>query len=417
MNTVLIIYPHWPPSNLAGVHRPRLIGNYLTAFNWHPLVLTVESQFYEEPPDHDIVKTVSKDIEVIYTKARPVKSSSRLIGDIGIRGFDFIYKKAREIIQTRKIDFIWIPIPSFYMALMGRLLYAKTKVPYGIDYIDPWARPLALHENRFSKAWMARIVASILEPIAVKNASLISGVSKEYYQPVLDRNFKNKKVKDVAMPYGFDPNDHAIDIPELSLPWKENERVLIYAGAFLPKAHMFMEAMFKGLQNLKNAGDLPNNLRLCFLGTGKYGGKSIEEYAKENNMQKETTEIRDRFPFLHILNFLSKANAVLVIGSTEKHYTASKTFQALLSGKPVIAAFHEMSSAVSFMNSSNAGDYLSQYKEEDSMENMVDKIQTTLEKYFKDPVNWKPDLSTLDQYSSKQSAKVLAEAMDEIVKS
>lgn len=29
MKTVLIIYPHWVPANLAGVQRPRLIVNYL----------------------------------------------------------------------------------------------------------------------------------------------------------------------------------------------------------------------------------------------------------------------------------------------------------------------------------------------------------------------------------------------------
>ena len=37
MKTVLIIYPHWPPSNLVGVHRVRLIANHLHAQDWHPL--------------------------------------------------------------------------------------------------------------------------------------------------------------------------------------------------------------------------------------------------------------------------------------------------------------------------------------------------------------------------------------------
>ena len=48
MKNMLIIYPHWPPSNLAGVHRARLISNFLPDFGWHPIVLTVKEIYYEE---------------------------------------------------------------------------------------------------------------------------------------------------------------------------------------------------------------------------------------------------------------------------------------------------------------------------------------------------------------------------------
>src|SRR5690554_6194763 len=138
MKNILIIYPHWPPSNLAGIHRARLISNFLPEMGWHPIVLTVKPEFYEEKPDPNIEKTVRESTEVISANAKAVKSSSRLIGDIGLRAFAHLKKKALEIIAERQIDFIWIPIPSFYIAILGRQLYEKTSTPYGIDYIDPW---------------------------------------------------------------------------------------------------------------------------------------------------------------------------------------------------------------------------------------------------------------------------------------
>ena len=49
--TILIIYPHFPPSNLAGVHRPRLFAQHLPFFGWTPVVLTVHENYFEEMPD------------------------------------------------------------------------------------------------------------------------------------------------------------------------------------------------------------------------------------------------------------------------------------------------------------------------------------------------------------------------------
>ena len=148
MKNVLIIYPHWHPANLAGVHRPRLIGNFLPDFGWHPIVLTVKAEFFEETPDVDFKKTFRDHFEVHRVKAKPV-GKIRLFGDIGIRAFGQLYKEAKSIIEAKDIHFIWIPVPSYYPSLIGRMLYSKYKIPYGIDYIDPWVRD----NEKLSQFW------------------------------------------------------------------------------------------------------------------------------------------------------------------------------------------------------------------------------------------------------------------------
>ena len=95
MKNILIIYPHWPPSNLAGIHRPRLIGNYLHEFNWHPIIITVKPEYYEETHDNNISKTVSDKIEVHYVNALKI-TNPRIIGDIGLRAFYQLKTKALE---------------------------------------------------------------------------------------------------------------------------------------------------------------------------------------------------------------------------------------------------------------------------------------------------------------------------------
>ena len=60
MKKILIIYPHFPPSNLAGVHRPRLFANHLKSFGWEPVILTVHEKYYEEELDWNLHKSKRK---------------------------------------------------------------------------------------------------------------------------------------------------------------------------------------------------------------------------------------------------------------------------------------------------------------------------------------------------------------------
>lgn len=412
MKNLLIVYPHWPPSNLAGVHRARLISNFLPEMGWQPIVLTVHEDFYEEVLDTDILKTVRPTTEVIKVRAKVVKDGNRFVGDITLRAFGELKKKAIELIKSRSIDFMWVPIPSFYSAILARQIHNKTTIPYGIDYIDPWVDSFVGQEKLFSKAWLSNRIAHFLEPYSVKKASLITGVSTPYYQPVLDRNFKNKKVSHVGMPYGFDPEDHKVVIEGLELPWKDGVDAYMYAGAFLPKSHYFLQQLFAKIRDLKEKGKWEKKKQLYFLGTGTYPGKQIREYASEYNLSDIVTEINERFPFLFILNFLNRAKGVIVLGSTEEHYTASKIFQSLLSRKPVLGVFHHKSSAVTIMTRCMAANYLVKYipGKEAEFENYMEE---TIKQFFQGKDQWLPDLTQLDKFSAKASARALVEKLEE----
>lgn len=411
MKNILIIYPHWPPSNLAGVHRARLISNFLHDFNCHPIILTVKPEYYEETPDPDITKTVNPKTEVVYTDARKV-GKHRIIGDIGLRAFKYLKNEALRIISEREIDFIWIPIPSFYTAVLGRILYNKTQVPYGIDYIDPWVRNIS--NRKTIRSVLSNLAARILEPYAVKKAALISGVSQAYYQPVLDRNFKNKPIEHVAMPYGFDPKDHQVKLENIKYPWDNYPdcKPIVYAGAFLPLSGYFTELLFRAIKELRKEEKINPAVKLFFVGTGNYTHKSISQYAREAGISDTVIEIRQRFPFLHIQNFLSKARGVLIIGSTEKHYTASKTFQAILSGRPVFSVFHAESSALKIMHECRADQYSAAYDEEQSQTDPFNSIKSKFLAFAEQKGNWQPDYSALDKYSAKESTRKLVDAVE-----
>ncbi len=380
---------------------------------WQPIVITVKEDYFDEEPDPDFKKTFRDHYEVHRVNAFKA-GKPRIIGDIGLRAFWQLYKAAKKLIATKKIDFIWIPIPSFYTALLGRIIHDKTGIPYGIDYIDPWVRDITNQSDL--RARLSQTIARNLEPYAVKKAALITGVSTPYYQPVIDRNFKTAPVH-AGMPYGFDPDDHKIELEGLKLPWNDqpNCKPWLYAGAFLPNSHLFVQSFFETVAALRAEGKWDDTVRLYFVGTGPYPAKRITAYAKDYGLEDIVIEHRERFPFLHILNFLSKADRVMLFGSTERHYTASKTFQCLLSKKPLLSMLHNESSAVEVIKQTHADAFLMAYEDTDSKSTIINRLRPMLEQ-FQNDVEWTVNLKPLDDYTSKQSAKVLADAMDLVLR-
>jgi hypothetical protein len=62
------------------------------------------------------------------------------------------------------------------------------------------------------------------------------------------------------------------------------------------------------------------------------------------------TEAAPRIDYLDALTALTQASAILLMGSSEPHYTASKLYPALLARRPILSVFHEKSSVVSILS-------------------------------------------------------------------
>src|SRR5437773_2607869 len=163
---IAIVTSHFPPSNLAGVHRARLWAQYLPEFGWEPIVLTAHWKYYEESLDQSLLEFVAPELRVIQTKALPVKRV-RLVGDLGLRAFYWCLKALDKLVLRKEIDFIHITVPSNYLAPLGEIIHRRHAFPFGIDYQDPWVHPWPGVERRFSKAWLSYKVGSWLEPWAL----------------------------------------------------------------------------------------------------------------------------------------------------------------------------------------------------------------------------------------------------------
>lgn len=360
---VVIVAPHFPPSNLTAGHRSRLFGMHLGKFGWRVCVLSVDPRYYEEALDPELEKLLPADLDVVRTRAfrtRPI----RWVGDLSIRSLWWHYREIGRLIRQRGVDLVYIPIPPNFSALLGPLIRLRHRVPFAVDYIDPWVHPWPGCEIPLSKAWWAFRLGQLLEPLVLRHACLVTGVAPGYYEGALRRNPWLDPSRCVAMPYGseesdFDFLDRHPRAPFLFDPHDGN-RHIVYAGAMLPRAYSTLEALFTAVRDLIEVHPgLRSTLRLHFIGTGSTpsdpSSHLVTPWAERLGVSDVVREYPARVPYLDVLNHLKRADAILVLGSSEPHYTASKIFQAVLSRRPVLGILHAQSTAVDILRRANAG--------------------------------------------------------------
>jgi glycosyltransferase involved in cell wall biosynthesis len=420
---VVIVAPYFAPSNLTSGHRARHFAVHLAKFGWQVKILSVDPHYYEENLDYELEKLIPADLEIIRSKALPTRPM-RVIGDIGIRAFWWHYQKLCDLARKELMDLVYILIPPNYSALLGYLIFRRFCIPYAIDYIDPWVHPCPASERLFSKAWFAYQLNRKLEPIALRYVSLITGVAPGYYEPALKRYSWLDSCRFLAIPYGAEEGDFRyLDEcprpPYLFNPADGNLHI-VYAGAMLPRAYSTLEALFQAIIILRqNNPTLVQKLKFHFIGTGSSprnpGSFTVRPLVENYGLLDIVSENPARIPYLDVLNHLKCASAVLILGSSEPHYTPSKIFQAILSRRPVMALLHAESTAVDILHQVRAGRVVT-FNSDRPVESCVEEIVEIITKITQNncsaqDVNW----SIFSNYSAEAMTKRLAEALDLVV--
>ena len=424
MRKIIIVAPHFPPSNLAAVHRTRLFAKHLPEYGWKPIVVTVHHKYYEESLDWNLVELVPDNLRVEKVSALPTEPF-RLVGNISIRGFLPLLRRILTIEKNEQIDFLYLPIPPHFAALLGRIVYALRGLPYGIDYIDPWVQP-PWHpdEEPLNKHWIARKLAHVLEPIAVRHASLITGVAEGYYGDVLERNphLKDQAVT-AAMPYGGEEEDHRAVSSLGAQPYlfqnDDDTFHFVYAGALLPKAVKPLEQVLQALARHRQEFE---EIRFHFIGTGTSpddpDGYKVRPIAEKYDLWGSIIhEHPPRIPYLDALVHQEAADGVFILGSTEPHYTPSKVYQGVLSRKPILAILHEDSSACEVLRQTGAGRVLG-FEGEEDVETIGASFPEFLRKYREFARSFDTDqidTSAFDAYSAQAVTKQLVNSVESAI--
>ena len=424
MKNVAIIAPDFPPSSMPTALRVRLLVEHLREYGWDPVVITTDPSYYENPADEENLRLLSGGYEVIRTRAFPARFTRKFgLGDLGLRSFLHHWRALAKLIGQRKIDLVFVSVPPVYSMMLGRLANLRFGVPYVIDFQDPYITDFyktVPDSQRLPKWRLARALAEVVEPFSLRRAVHIVSVDKAYVAGVIRRYpwLSDEDVTGVQL--GVEPRDfdYLRQHPRRHDMFDNSDGFIhvSYVGRGGPDMRAAARALFLAVKKgLAEEPELFRRIRLHFVGTDYARAEAVHYHilpvAQEVGVERYVHEHPARVPFLTALQILIDSRALVVLGSTEAHYTPSKIFPYILAQKPLLGIFHESSAVIDILRQTCAGDVVT-FNVQCPPEASVDQIYVKLCRIVTalPPTNQKWD--AFEPYTAKAVTERLAAAFE-----
>jgi hypothetical protein len=237
-------------------------------------------------------------------------------------------------------------------------------IPVVLDFQDPWVSSWGADQPLLSRAGLSHRLATVLEPHALRGSDFVTSVSDTQNKEMAERYPWFDGSRMAGIPIGGDPDDFAVLRANPALGEGEHLEPgfihLSYIGTFLPRAGPLVRTLFRAFARFRAAEPaLAGRVRLNFLGTSNQpnddGIFRVRPLAEAEGVADAVREIPRRLPYMHALGALVQSDGLLLVGSDEPHYTASKIYPALMCGRPFLSLFHRASSAHAILAAAGGG--------------------------------------------------------------
>ncbi len=418
MKRVVLVALEFPPCNTAGGHRPRLFAKHLASFGWTPTVLTIRVDDIEGPIDPRLGDLVDPSLDVVRTGALPVRPI-RVVGDLGLRTLGPHAARLAAMARRAELDALVVFGPPWFSFILGPMLHQLHGIPYVVDYIDPWMSDLTSAHPFPSKGWWYHHAAAAIEPIVLRSAAHVTAVSEgilaalRQHYPWLDAN------RMTAMPYGAEPDDLAasarLGVQPPDFRAGDGEVTMCFTGALQPKGGDIMRAVLSAVAEIRAAGgDLGPRLRFRCYGTSNqtwgHDRHAVLPLAREVGVDAAVSEMPERIPYLEAMAVLRSCDIVLVTGSADHYYHASKLYPAIVSRRPILAICHADSSIRKVMDETDAGITVT-FDESVDVRDRVDEIRRAIETLATRPPRQDAAVA-FERFSARASTAALAAILD-----
>ncbi|WP_420717433.1 glycosyltransferase [Leptolyngbya sp. NK1-12] len=405
---------------------------YLEQFGWEAHVLAVQPDCIEAGiEDPFLSKTIPSHIPITYTKALPVQQTRKLgLGSLGLRSFPYLLQAGDRLLQQQKFDLVFFSNTVFTSMALGPRWRKRFGVPYILDFQDPWLNDYYKQSGvtppggRF-KYGFSQLQAKLLEPKVVIQASHIISVSPAYPQ-ILQRRYPSLNSSQLTvLPFGAPKTDFDL-LPSLQIQQRifdinDRKRHWVYVGRGGEDMALALRSLFSAIQadRCQNP-ETWQTVQLHFVGTSyapkELATKTVEPIAQEFGIADLVTEHPQRIPYFEALQVLAESDAILLIGSSDAGYTASKLYPCILAQKPILAIFHQQSSVVDILRHCHAGQaitFASNSKPQDLTASIIRELRNllTYSKGWQPPTNW----TAFEPYTAFRMTAKLRQIFDQSV--
>jgi len=424
MKRVLIVSPHFPPVNAADMHRVRQSLPYFEQFGWEPTVLCVDPNYVEMAKDDMLLESIPKDIKVHMVNAFSTTYTRKLgLGNLGLRAFLQLFKVGNSLLKADPFDLVYFSTTMFASMPLGRIWKKKFKVPFIIDMQDPWRNDYYLtvpKEEQPPKFWFAYNLDKYLERFTMPKVDGLIAVSSGYIDMLKSRYPKIKNIPSKTLTFGAAVKDFEFINSKAissSVVLDQHKTNFIYIGRGGHDMAKSLRVIFEAFKNSLDKNDHFKQFKFWFIGTSYapdgQGQQTIKPIAEQFGIGNYVEEITDRKPYFEVLTLLKAADVIVIPGSEDANYTASKLYPNILAKKPLLCVFHSNSSVVRIVKDLNAGEVVL-FDEKSAVEKCLENMEKIVTQLPNAPdTNWEK----FQPFTAEAMTKVQCDFFNQVLKS
>ncbi|MDX2196142.1 MAG: glycosyltransferase [Cytophagales bacterium] len=354
----------------ADMHRVRHMTNYMHEMGTKVTIAMVHEKYTPYEIDYNLSYTIPADIKIIKVGAVSNKLLKIIgIGSLALRCIWSYFIHINKLLEKEKFDLIFFSTTMFPIPVLGAYWKYKYGVPYVVDIQDMWHSDYYQNKPKHQKPknyWFSYPLHKFTEPLSLKNCAGIVSVSQAYIDILQSRYTHLNNNNCLLQPFSALDKDFEIlqrvkitnKIFDLNAKKTIN---IVYVGRGGEDMNTSLTYIFKALaMGLKEDEKTFSQIKMYFIGTSYTGSryKPIEILAQKYSVSRYVSEHPKRYAYFEALNFLTQADMLIVPGSDDPNYTASKIYSYILAQKPILAVFHASSSIPEIINTSKSGEYM-----------------------------------------------------------
>jgi hypothetical protein len=348
---LLIVSPHFPPVNAPDMQRVRMSLPYYAANGWDPVVLAVHPDDVAATREPELCATYPKSICVILVRAWALRWTRLFgVGNLGLRAWFPLLAAGTRLLRREKFDLVLFSTTQFITLTLGSHWRRRFGLPFVIDLQDPWRtdyyeRAGAPVPPGGKKYLLARLLARTFEQGTYRRAGGFMSVSARYLTDLVQRYPWFAAKPQATIGFGATASDfellrtRAVVAP---LGARQPDEIrFVYTGAAGPIMPHALNVLFAALRSYRECVPAARRFRFHFLGTSYVakgqGRHSVLPVARDWRVDDLVFEVPHRIGYFESLQALADAEALLLLGSSDRAYSPSKLYLYYLSGKPMLS--------------------------------------------------------------------------------
>lgn len=351
---MLIVVSAFNPAIIADMQRARMLAWELPKLGWDVEILAPLASEVRQDVIEDAAATFFAPNVPLHEVGSAARQFFEVLGsDTHVwRTLWPMWQRGNQLISSKRFDLIYFTTTTFMYFALGQNWKRKYKVPYVVDFHDPWVKESGIG-GRSLYSWR-RLLLNWLsvrtERHVVQNADGLIAVSPDYIETLRTRHAAHHPRwlapgRHSVIPFGALDRD-LVEVAKTAKPVNESrsdEVAICYVGAGgLIMARSFA-LICRTLGVLRSQGNVAvNRLRFRMYGTifnWKIGeAKPLEMVAEEFGVGDLVAEFPERVSYRHSLELLLQSKGAFILGVDDAGYMPSKLFSYALSGRPLLAS-------------------------------------------------------------------------------